>query len=376
MKIPVLYYHSVAPFKNPSWDYSFLTYELHYFEDLLKYLRSAKYDFIFLDELYKLKSRNLSSNKKLICLTFDDGYLDNWVYIFPLLKKYDACATIFIAPEFMQDNKAVRPNLEDVKNGDVEKDALQTLGFLSWQEIKLMQASGYVDFQSHTMTHTKLYAGDKLRGFHHPGADYLYPVANKHPRLKPYYITSPEFKNMLPYGTPFFEEKSAIICRKITINPDFESECSDLLKGYNWSAYNFDECLQKVKPCYDHYVSSGSLILEQETEASFEKRQNEEIALSKATIEAYLNKPVNHICWPHGDYDAHCHHVALRAGYKSSHIVYRTGEENYLPDRFDRISSGAVAGNRSLTLLKAKLKIKAYRGEKMFVFLKKLMSEF
>ena len=359
--IPIFYYHSIAPEKDPSWYKSFLTFELVYFEDLLKYLVKEKYRFITLDEYFALRSDPAARNKKLICLTFDDGYLDNYVYVYPLLKKYNAKGTIFVSPWYVQENKKARPTLEDVWNGKIKEEELQSLGFLSWEEMRLMEQSGVMDIQSHTISHTKYYSSDKIRDFHHPRADYLYPIGNLYPEKLPYYITNPKFKNLIPYGTPFFEETSSIICKRVFINESFEKECVDALKDIPWENYDFQSCMQKINPIYQSYQQANKLITHRESDAEYKERVIFEIAGSKKILEEKLHKTVNHVCWPHGDYNDFCHETARNVGYQSSHIVLGVGESNPNSDRFDRTGSGVSKNSRLLTLLKNRYKLGAYR---------------
>lgn len=356
---PVLYYHSIAPKKDRSWYKSYLTYELVYFEDLLKYLVSKKYTFLTLDEYFEQKKHKSSS--KNICLTFDDGCLDNFIYVYPLLKKFNAKATIFISSEFIQDKPKPRKTLEDVWSGNTSLSDIKSLGFISWNEAKLMEESGVVDIQSHTMTHTKYFSSDKIREFHHPKSNYLYPIGNLYPDKKPYYITDDSFINLLPYGTPFFEEKSALITQKIHINNSFLLECTDILKINDWDKYDFYSYFNQIEKLYQSYVNKNSLITEIESIAEYQKRVREELSQSKEIIEKKLGKTVNHVCWPHGDYNDYCHQIAKEVGYKSSNIVLNVGEKNTSSDRFDRFGSNAFKNNRFLTLLKAKYKINSYR---------------
>jgi peptidoglycan/xylan/chitin deacetylase (PgdA/CDA1 family) len=54
------------------------------FEKHVKFLISKNYNFInFKDN----KSFNMGS--KMVLITFDDGYLDNYTYVFPIIKKYN-----------------------------------------------------------------------------------------------------------------------------------------------------------------------------------------------------------------------------------------------------------------------------------------------
>src|SRR5690554_3420629 len=108
------------------------------------------------------KITRIRLNNKQIVLTFDDGYLDNWVYAYPLLKKYKLKATIFVNPEFVDTSEKVRPTIEDVWKGKKEGGALVSLGFLNWEEIKTLDGSGVMEIQSHSMSHDFYFYSDQI----------------------------------------------------------------------------------------------------------------------------------------------------------------------------------------------------------------------
>lgn len=68
-----------------------------------------------------------------VALTFDDGYLDNYTELFPILQRQQVKATCFIT------------------NRGAEDPA-----FLSPTQIRQMQASGLIEFGGHTAAHTVL----------------------------------------------------------------------------------------------------------------------------------------------------------------------------------------------------------------------------
>ena len=70
-------------------------------------------------------------------LSFDDGYLDNWIYVFPMLKKFKYKATIFVSPEFVDPRPIVRPTLEDYWNDKKSLAEIDNWGFLSWDAREL-----------------------------------------------------------------------------------------------------------------------------------------------------------------------------------------------------------------------------------------------
>ncbi len=336
---PVIYYHSVAPKPDPQWVLHFLTMELAAFEDQLAYLRSRQFRGVFFEEWLAFRKGEKTVSGAEVCLAFDDGLLDNWVYAYPLIKKYGLRFTLFVSPECVDPRPVVRPTLEDVWAGRCPADELDVRGYISWDELRLMQASGVVDIQSHTMSHDKYTVSGNLRGFYYGGFPGFYPAWNAFPEKKPYYRTDPEFEQWLPFGAPLFEEASAVIARKQTINPDFFEETTALAENYDLDAPEQRPAYEaEVRRLHRQYQESGTLIAEVESEADYRKRLAYEIVESKKILEEKLAKPVQFLCWPHGDNTHDAHALALRHGYLATTAGKLTDEANQ-PDRIPRFGA-------------------------------------
>ena len=358
--IPVLYYHSIGPV-NKGWNRNFLTLELPFFEDQIRFIKKH-FQPVFLREYWNMRNNNQPLVKNPIVITFDDGFLDNWIWAFPLLKKFGLKATIFVCPEFVDLREIQRPNLDHYWKKEVSIDEITRSGYLSWPEMKTMINSGLIDIQSHTMSHTKYFVSDKLTGFHHPGNDCLYPVGNLFPGLKPYHISDKTFETKIAYGYPLFESTSSVVAIKIKINNSFVEECVHALKHYDFTKYSFSTAFNEVLDLYEGYKSEGTLITEIETEDGLRERLNYEIVESKRILEEKLNIPIEFLCWPHGDNTELAHQLAISAGY----LATTKGSNSKMPDTSDRISERIglwrVKHNRFLSLLKARYKIGSSLG--------------
>lgn len=66
------------------------------FREQMKYLKENSYNVISLDELYSCYTENKAIPDKTVVLTFDDGYKNNYLYAYPILKEYGFKATIFM----------------------------------------------------------------------------------------------------------------------------------------------------------------------------------------------------------------------------------------------------------------------------------------
>lgn len=102
--------------------------------------------------------------RKSLLITFDDGYLDNWVYAHPVLQRYGLKAMLFTITGLMGSGP-VRPNMSHGTDLPECPDHHQTkkLMFgpepdgvmLRWEEILAMRAAGTFEIHSHTHTHKR-----------------------------------------------------------------------------------------------------------------------------------------------------------------------------------------------------------------------------
>src|ERR1043166_2687716 len=191
MNIPVLMYHGLS-YDVRKVPYGFLLQPADQFESCLSYLARHGYTTITLGDLHSHLRFNTLLPDRPIILTFDDGYLDNWVYGYPILKKYGFKATIFVVPEFVDPGTECRPNLDDAAKKSVDPTNLKWWGYLSWAEMRRMEADGVMDIQSHTLTHTWYFKSDKIADFHHPNDSYPWLAWNEFPERKYNWIDEPQ----------------------------------------------------------------------------------------------------------------------------------------------------------------------------------------
>lgn len=118
---PILLYHHVARDRD-------MTPER--FEAQLSWLLKEGYTVVTMDDLVESIAGQKMIAKRSIVLTFDDGYANNYNEAFPVLKKLSLKALIYLVT-----------------------DRIGTDGFMTWEQVRQMKASGLITFGSHTRTH-------------------------------------------------------------------------------------------------------------------------------------------------------------------------------------------------------------------------------
>lgn len=132
----VLMYHSIGDNKE------FFTVSKDEFERQMQYLSTRKFNVIDLKRLVGLLNNKSSIPTKTIVITFDDGYQDNFLNAFPVLKKYNFPATIFVSTANIGKSVKARKGSE--------------LKMASTAQLEIMLKSGIISVGSHSDEHKKL----------------------------------------------------------------------------------------------------------------------------------------------------------------------------------------------------------------------------
>jgi peptidoglycan/xylan/chitin deacetylase (PgdA/CDA1 family) len=101
----------------------------------MNYLRDHGYHPITMQELYDYVTKGAPLPEKPVCITFDDGYLDSYTIVYPLMKEYGYPWTLFL----------------------ITDDVGKPYNRMTWDQLKEMADSHTVTIANHTLSHPKLH---------------------------------------------------------------------------------------------------------------------------------------------------------------------------------------------------------------------------
>lgn len=134
----ILYYHKIDEFKRGGLKSLFV--RPVYFNLQMRYLYWRGYRTISLEELINILKEKRQIPKKVFVITFDDGYKNNYINAYPILKRYNFKASIFLTADSIGKSAAYP--------GEPSEEHLNI------EEIK--QMTDVFAFGSHTLTHPEL----------------------------------------------------------------------------------------------------------------------------------------------------------------------------------------------------------------------------
>lgn len=132
-QVPVLMYHHLAEEGNDS---TVITPTL--FREQIAALSEAGYVTVTPDDLAAYVNKGAALPEKPLVITFDDGYLSNYTYAYPILQEYGMCATIFVVG-------ATVGQTEHYKD-----TTFPITPHFSYAQAAEMVSSGTISIQSHT----------------------------------------------------------------------------------------------------------------------------------------------------------------------------------------------------------------------------------
>ena len=292
--VPVLMYHSVG-IPDKKWKWNYLTCPFDRFEEQLKAIQELGFTTISLNSLYDYMVEGKDIPKKSIALTFDDGYLDNWIFAYPLLKKYGMCGTVFINPDFVDKREIKRKQYTE----HTDLSELETAGFLSWQEIIQMDREGILYAESHALTHTWYPVSNKVIDFRHPGDPYIWMSWNAFPEEKP--KLQMHDSAFAALGAPVYENMKSLMSPRFYPDQNLEQYLvSYVEKNGGMQFFNQKNWKDILMRAYELYTTKNRILEYYEDQESYLNRIRQELKYTKDLLEEKLNKKITFLCWPGG----------------------------------------------------------------------------
>ena len=138
-ELPILMYHRLV-IQAPDYTKFDLCVTAQDFEEQLLWLKAWGFTSVTFEDLAEKPAP-----AKPIVIIFDDGYEDNYLNLFPLLKKHQVKAVISILGD-----RTLRQNEWDIPKGD------PAVPLLNDAQVLEMAESALVEFGAHSMTHQRL----------------------------------------------------------------------------------------------------------------------------------------------------------------------------------------------------------------------------
>jgi Polysaccharide deacetylase len=154
-------------------------------EPRLQYLVENGYRTVTCDDIARLVAGGVRPGARSVALTFDDAWESVWSVALPLLKHYGLRAVLFAIPARIAAAPGETP-------------------FVTWPQLREIQASGVFDVQSHTRSHAMIFGADTLVDFVRPGYEHE-PILNR-----PVLSTNGHVRALDPdaLGTPLYVRRS------------------------------------------------------------------------------------------------------------------------------------------------------------------------
>ncbi len=313
ISVPVLLYHHI------NYDDGVLSVAPELFEEQLKFLKNEGYVSIGAQELGEFMTTGKRNFEKAVVITIDDGYLDTWVYAYPLIKKYGFKAIAFIVSWNVEEDEFLGFNLDDYYSGKIKKEMIPKCSAnfivengvkkrlerrLCWREIREMDKTGIIDIEPHSKFHRKVYASDKIVGFNYP-RDILSEWSN--------------VKGDTRLGTPDFEKKPEFISREFIAFQDLRDRLAQHVRDNGYLQF-FEKAnwIGELKEIMNDYKKEKNTdkIGEWETEDEQRKRVKTDLEVSKGEIGWEVKKICESFSWPWGAYNDTSLEIAKEVGFK------------------------------------------------------------
>jgi len=302
--IPVIYYHSVGNHSEEK-PWSFLSVKKEIFLSQMNFLKRNNYYTCNWDELYDHIQGIKKLPEKTVMIHFDDGFLDNWTTVFPIMKNLNLKFSILVSCDFIDQSKKVRKFIDN----PCEENLDNWWGYLNIEEMKLMEDSKLCDIQFHAKTHTWYENSPEIIDIYNGKKMYPHLLWNSNETLKPKWL---KYKKYAEHGYPVFSHSKSLELEKRFI-PSQEM-VEEMLSSYS-KDISVQQNISKYKKILFKYMKKKN---EGRFEKHYEKekRLHEELHLSRNKLSKLLNKDINYLVFPGGGNSRESVALTKKYGYR------------------------------------------------------------
>lgn len=324
--LPVCIYHHISRFRGG------LTFSPDVFEEHCRVMAEKGWRGVGPEEAENFFLHGEPLPPKSFFITLDDGYLDNYVYAWPILSKYGHKAMIFpVADRITEagghlpadETPALRPTLADVWSGRIRTEELPGVDaplrdtglgyavradqFFTWHEARAMQASGVISFGGHSLRHEDVFVSPEFTDFAQPG---------------PVKIAFGHTVRDACWGMPLFRRQPELAGRAFIPRPELVAAIRELVPQDEPGALAFFR-EQRSREGLRALVASF-----QDEPGRYESEEEQRARIfgimrdTGAILHRELGRPIRGFCWPWGVKSPLSLEVGRAAGFE---VFYNVG---------------------------------------------------
>jgi peptidoglycan/xylan/chitin deacetylase (PgdA/CDA1 family) len=263
-------------------------------EPKLRHLADNGYRSVTSEDILAYVRGGVTLPPRAVGLCFDDAWKSLADVAAPLLTQYGLTAITYAIPARI------------TEHGDDDSP------FVTWRELAALHASGVIDVQSHTESHSCVFVSADVEDFVQPGYEAT-PLLNRPQLAAPPALT---FLTPADLGAPLYGIRSRMSDgRRMLVRPDVHANCVNLVAREGGAAFfSRPDWRNRLNA-----IAASAHDVAAESVADQQRSIEDELARSRSILNDRLKtQSVAHICLPWGVSSAPTEAALKRTGYRSA----------------------------------------------------------
>ncbi len=260
------------------------------FESHLSLLERFGFEPVSLSSVYDYVAGEGDLPDRCVHLTFDYGYADVFVYVYPIVKRHGFLASVFpvVSKIFSGSRRATFDELVEVGLSNRVDELFKQSEYVGWEELKEMLDAGFFEVGSNSLTHRACFSSDKIVGFSDLGVgEWFYELTGDR-RL----------------GIPIYEWKWDCAVECVHDDADIRDAMSEYVRSKGGVLFlRKKESRSMLMKEYKRLRRKMKTSFEREPGGNRFNRLEREISSSRAIMEENLGCKVDFFSYPWGDFD-------------------------------------------------------------------------